>query len=313
MLDSFNTGSNMETIEVKGQFEFMGKMIPCIYGGFGNGRKCISDITVAELHNQPIREIRRRISKNRKRFHEGIDYVDLKKSVGVDHTYAELKHTYSGTGVAGSHTCLQLLELIGYTSQMIAQSTHAFLFSERGYAKFIRLLNTDLAWDIHDKLLDNYFSMREEKVNSIISEEIKSLPYENQSPMDRITYYPSSPDSVMLLEPEFVITENTSITPGADDFRKEVQEICRSIMKYNPCMRTYRAVLFYIYKTLTDYNDQNNDVDWFAERHQFEKETGCKVESNLGMLANMSIYDPARRKFMSYLKSYNEILINKKI
>lgn len=298
----------MEAIEVKGQIELIGKMIPCIYGGFGIGRKCISDMTVAELHDQPIREIRRRISNNRKRFNEGIDFVDLKKCTGVAHA-----HTCTGKGVGVNHTYIQLLELMGYTSQMIAQSKHTYLFSERGYAKFIRLLSTDLAWDIHDKLLDNYFSMREEKVNSVISEERKSIPYEIPSPMDQITYYPSSPDSVMLLEPEFVISENTSITPGADDFRKEVQEICRSIMKYNPSMRTYRSVLFYIYKSLTEYDDQNNDLDWLAERRIFEKQTGCKVESNLGMLANMSVYDPARRKFMSYLKEYNEILINKKI
>ena len=35
--------------------------------------------------------------------------------------------------------------------------------SERGYAKLIKIMDTDLALEVHDKLIDEYFQMREEK------------------------------------------------------------------------------------------------------------------------------------------------------
>ena len=65
---------------------FMGQDIPVVLGGFGEGKKCISDKTIAEIHNQPDREIRRRITDNIKRFRENVDIIDLKQRVGESHT-----------------------------------------------------------------------------------------------------------------------------------------------------------------------------------------------------------------------------------
>ena len=50
---------------------------------------------------------------------------------------------------------------LGYAKQSITQAEHIYLLSERGYAKLIKIMDTDLAWEIHDKLIDEYFAMRE--------------------------------------------------------------------------------------------------------------------------------------------------------
>lgn len=132
----------MSELLIKGTQKFMGKEIPVIEGGFGEGKRCLTDKTVAEIHGMITFNIRARISSNIKRFKEGIDIIDLKRICEIN-------------------TLINL----GYSKQSIKQAEHLYLLSERGYAKLIKIMDTDLAWDIHDKLMDEYFIMRE-KINS---------------------------------------------------------------------------------------------------------------------------------------------------
>ena len=134
-------------ILIKGRQEFMGKEIPVISGGFGEDRKCICDKTVAEIHNQPVPEIRRRINDNISRFKENIDFIDLKNVMGKSHN--------------------NFLSDLGYTQMQVSKAEHIYLLSERGYAKLIKIMDTDLAWEIHDRLVDEYFAMRDEIIPGI--------------------------------------------------------------------------------------------------------------------------------------------------
>lgn len=132
----------MNTLTVTGSQKFMGKEIPVILGGFGVDKKCISDKTIADIHEQPVTEIRRRIADNIKRFKENIDFMDMKQRMGESHT-------------------LDFLLNLGYAKQSITQAERIYILSERGYAKLIKIMDTDLAWEIHDNLMDEYFQMRE--------------------------------------------------------------------------------------------------------------------------------------------------------
>ncbi|UOW66899.1 ORF6N domain-containing protein [Paraclostridium bifermentans] len=134
-------------IEVTGVQEFLGKKIPVIEGGFGESKRCLTDKAVSEIHSMRNTDVRRRITDNIKRFKEDIDFIDLK-------------------GVYETHT----LEKLGYSKQSITQAENIYLLSERGYAKLIKIMDTDLAWDIHDKLIDEYFAMRK-----VIKEESSKL------------------------------------------------------------------------------------------------------------------------------------------
>ena len=55
------------------------------------------------------------------------------------------------------------LEQLGFNKQSVANSKNIYLLSERGYAKLIKIIDSDLAWEIHDKLIDEYFQLREQK------------------------------------------------------------------------------------------------------------------------------------------------------
>lgn len=135
----------MNELKITGKQYFIKKEIPVVLGGFGEGKKSLSDKTIAEIHGQAEREIRRRITDNLSRFKECVDFIDLKKGVAYVHT-------------------LELLQNLGYSKQAISQAEHIYILSERGYAKLIKIMDSDLAWEIHDKLMDEYFLLREKIV-----------------------------------------------------------------------------------------------------------------------------------------------------
>ena len=131
------------SIAVQGQMEFMGLEIPVVSGGFGEDKMCVTDKTVSEIHGQPTYKIRQLINNNIKRFKDSVDIIDLKR----------ILHEYT------------LLEQLGYAKQSITQAEHIYLLSERGYAKLIKIMDDDKSWEVHDKLVDEYFNLREEVEN----------------------------------------------------------------------------------------------------------------------------------------------------
>lgn len=158
----------MNKLTVNGKQNFMGKEIPVVLGGFGEGKKCICDKTIAEIHGMGAFKVRERISSNISRFRENIDFIDLKQSILTTDT-SQKQHV-------GDTDTSELLQELGYAKQSITQAEHIYLLSERGYAKLIKIMDTDLAWEIHDRLIDEYFELRELQANlSELSTELQLL------------------------------------------------------------------------------------------------------------------------------------------
>ena len=61
------------SIDVKGKQEFMGKEIPVVEGGFGEGQKVVLAKTIAEIHGMELREVNQLINNNIDEFDFGID------------------------------------------------------------------------------------------------------------------------------------------------------------------------------------------------------------------------------------------------
>ncbi|MED3127311.1 ORF6C domain-containing protein, partial [Bacillus wiedmannii] len=53
----------------------------------------------------------------------------------------------------------QLLSL-GFSNMQIAKSNNIYLLSERGYAKLLKILEDETAWELYDQFVDGYFNMR---------------------------------------------------------------------------------------------------------------------------------------------------------
>ena len=135
----------MNELMMNGTQSFMEKEIPVVSGGFGVGKRCMSDKTIAEIHGQPVYEIRKSIGRNLVRFKDEVDCIDLK--------------------IVSDEITNNLLNNLGYSKMQISKAEHIYLLSERGYAKLIKIMDTDLAWEIHDKLIDEYFELKENSIN----------------------------------------------------------------------------------------------------------------------------------------------------
>lgn len=115
-----------------GKIEFTG-----IEGGFGKDKKAMLAKDIAKIHGKELRQINQAINMNRKRFKDGIDIVDLLNQSDGFRKFAREN------------------DLVGSN-----RTQHVYLLSERGYAKLLKILDDDKAWDIYDELVDNYFNMR---------------------------------------------------------------------------------------------------------------------------------------------------------
>ena len=116
---------------------------------------------IAVIHETDIRTINQTINRNRKRFKDGIDILDLKSVI-----LPKDKEKY------------------GFNQNAWNRSNHIYLLSERGYAKLLKIMDDDKAWDIYDKLVDNYFNMRvaiKENKPSLVTQERLAIMKDNSA------------------------------------------------------------------------------------------------------------------------------------
>lgn len=128
----------MKELQIKGLITVEGMKFHEIEGGFGEGKKSMLVKEIARIHGRPTGKINELINKNRKRFLDGIDVIDLKGKFDI---------------------LLKDNEI--YTQNALNKSTNIYLLSERGYSKLLKILDDDFAWEQYDKLVDSYFNMRE--------------------------------------------------------------------------------------------------------------------------------------------------------
>ena len=124
---------------VKGKQEFLGKEIPVIEGGFGEGQKVILAKTIAEIHEKEVKDINKLINDNIKEFKFGIDILDLK----------------------GNEDLKVITDNLKLSSKFVSNSKNIYLLSEQGYFALVQLMRTEKAKEIRKELRREYFKMRE--------------------------------------------------------------------------------------------------------------------------------------------------------
>ena len=144
------------TLQVLGKQEVAGYEFTGIEGGFGDSKKSMLVKDIAKIHNRPTKKINELIKNNIKRFKNDVDIIDLKQVVSKD-----------------------LFSDYGFTKAQWGNAKHIYLLSERGYSKLLKILEDDVAWDIYDKFVDNYFTMRE-MTKQIVDDDTPSYMIENK-------------------------------------------------------------------------------------------------------------------------------------
>ena len=137
----------MNELTVKGTQKFMGKEIPVIEGGFGEGQKVVLAKTIAEIHGVELKEINKLINNNIDEFEFDIDILDLSLEV------------------INNQSVKDLLLSAGYTNRGITatlnQEGKFYLLSEQGYHALVSIMKTPKAKEIRKQLRREYFAMRE--------------------------------------------------------------------------------------------------------------------------------------------------------
>ena len=113
----------MNELQIKGTQNFLGKEIPVIEGGFGEGQKVMLVKTIAEIHEVKVKEINKLINNNRDEFDNEIDILDLKTG-----DYKE-----------------PVLENNLLTKAEWGNSKNIYLLSEQGYYALVTLMKTEKA------------------------------------------------------------------------------------------------------------------------------------------------------------------------
>ena len=137
----------MEGIKNIGLVTVCGFKFTGISGGFGEGKKAMLVKDIAKIHGREVKKINELINNNRNRFKDYTDIIDLK--TGLSKGLVETKH-------------IDLVD-IGISPKEYGNANNIYLLSERGYSKLLKIMDDDLAWDIYDQLVDDYFNMREQK------------------------------------------------------------------------------------------------------------------------------------------------------
>ena len=125
-----------QTIVIKGTQEFLGKELPIIEGGFGEGQKVILAKTIAEIHENRFDKINELINNHIDEFEIGIDLLDL-----CDEKFLNLA---KGLGLISNN-----------------RQKHCYLLSEQGYMLLVGFMNSEKAKEIRKQLRREYFAMRE--------------------------------------------------------------------------------------------------------------------------------------------------------
>ncbi|MBC5624739.1 ORF6N domain-containing protein [Clostridium sp. NSJ-49] len=150
-MENLKHGSRKPNVKVNGLVNIEGMKFHDIEGGFGEGKKAMLVKEIANIHGREVKKVNELINNNRKRFKDDVDIIDLK------------------TGLSKG-----LVLEMGFTNAQYGNANNIYLLSERGYSKLLKILEDDFAWEQYEKLVDGYFNMRGQALNtSELSQELQ--------------------------------------------------------------------------------------------------------------------------------------------
>lgn len=127
----------MNELKVNGTQDFMGKEIPVVEGGFGEGQKAILAKTISEIHDTRLDKVNTLINEHIDEFEIGIDLLDL----------------------MSDEKSLNLAKVLGFITNN--RQKNCYLLSEQGYMLLVGFMKTEKAKEIRKQLRREYFAMRE--------------------------------------------------------------------------------------------------------------------------------------------------------
>lgn len=262
-----------------GEIEFTG-----IEGGFGKNKKAMLVKDIAQIHNQPLGEINRRINDNRNRFKDNIDIIDLKSVMGLSHNE------------------------FGFTQNAWNRLGNAYLLSERGYAKLLKILDDDKAWDIYDELVDNYFNMRKTIKNDVSM-------FDELSPdlqMFKKIFDNAARNELELKRVDRKLDNITEIVSlNTTEWRKTAQGLIHKMAKTEGGFGAYQQIQGDIYKEVDARAGSNLKTRLTNLRQRMALNGSCK--SAIDRLNRLDVIDADKRLKQIYMAVVKDFAIKYKV
>lgn len=104
-----------------------------------NGQRVVTFSDIDKVHNRPDGTARRNFASNKDRFKEG------------EHYFVVTPETLANTELYEKRT----------TNIEVTSPRGMALITQKGYLKLVKAFNDDLAWEVQDRLIDNYFKSKE--------------------------------------------------------------------------------------------------------------------------------------------------------
>lgn len=209
-------------LQIIGKQNVAGVEFTGIEGGFGKGKRAMLISEIAKIHGKDVRHVNERINFNLKRFKNGTDYINL---LGVDILDSQLKE-------------------LGFSQQSInsyrGKGSGIYVLSERGYSKLLKVLDDDMAWELYDQLVDEYFQMREQINTSGFSPELQLLIKLEQGQKQLNENYQALGNKMNGIR--------EVITLNAGDWRKDTTNLINKVAKKRGGFDEYRHVRNEIYE-----------------------------------------------------------------
>lgn len=219
---------------------------------------------IAAIHGREVKAINQAIKLNNHRFKDGEDIIDLKSKVNQN----------------------DLTENYGFEVHSVRMAKNIYLLSERGYAKLLKILEDDKAWEIYDQLVDTYFNMRSELDTSNLSPELQMFNglFKSLAKQELATkQLESKVDSI-----SEIVAVNTV------DWRKDTRQLINAVAKTQGGFSAYQEIQSEIYTEL-------------------ERRAGCKLSIRLTNKRNVMAGEGVGKSIRDKLNKVDVISDDKKL
>lgn len=122
-----------------------------------DGQRVVTFEMIDALHERPAGTAKRYFSENRKRFVEGKQYYQLKQE-------------------AAQNFLTQFASTKSVSPSSINKVRSLMVLTLKGYIHLVKSFTDDLAWKIHDELIDGYFVNKTQPAsNALLTGELKQV------------------------------------------------------------------------------------------------------------------------------------------
>ena len=184
-----------------------------VMGGFSETSPIITTKQIGELleYTNGDKTVNLNLKRNLKHFTEGVDVLDVKKSVSD-----------------GNPVC-EALKSLGYTKQSMSNSKNIYVLSEAGFLLYLKFAEGDKSVELYKDFIEDYFKTKSENIvmEKTLQESKESFIEERKYILGSVLFETNTVKKMELLERDKALEEQIKqidITLAKEQLMEQVQD-----------------------------------------------------------------------------------------